>query len=56
MLRIIGIILITLYVAIGLGADPIKHFRGYTDPREELLNGIKKQIIFNILLIVFNIH
>ena len=53
-LRIVGILLITVYVAIGLGAGPIKHIRGYSDPREELVNGTLKHIYsFNLLLIKF---
>lgn len=46
-LRVVGILLITMYVAIGLGAGPIKHIRGYSDPREELVNGtLKTHLIF----------
>ena len=34
--RVVGMVLISVYLAVGLADGPINHIRGYRDPKEEL--------------------
>lgn len=35
-IKVIGLTLITTYVAVGMVIGPIRHIRGFPDPRKEL--------------------
>jgi hypothetical protein len=41
--HLIGMVLLTIYVASGMAAAPVKQLRGYDDPREELARVVDRR-------------
>ena len=41
--RVVGMALISVYLAVGLAAGPIGHIRGYRDPRVQLATIVNRR-------------